>query len=180
MVSITESVIRDQFHYLAAALRQPLPRVTGRVLVFTGCGTSYYLAQILACASNLAGQPALAVPGAEWVQTPGAYLTGLQGCTVIGLSRSGTTTETVQALRAARKRGLPTVALSSENGATILTKADQPIYLPTDPREGIVMTVSANLMLLAGLRLCGVRLSAADLEAAADVLSRWTGGRGRC
>ncbi len=171
MPSITEKVIRDQFPYLAAALGQPLPAIAGKVLVFTGCGSSYYLAQVLAAAANLAGRSAIAVPGAEWARRPTAYLADPKGTTVIGLSRSGTTTETLQALQASRAAGLATVGISTTPETPLLEMSDQPICLPTDPREGIVMTVSASLMLLAGLRLCDVTVTLADLEAARAALA---------
>lgn len=184
MSSVTEKVIRDQFAYLRQALAQPIAPLNGRVLVFIGCGTSLYLAQSLAAAANLQGRAAIAVPGAEWVQRPGAYLADPAGAVVIGLSRSGTTTETVAAIKAARAQGLRTIALSCEEGSTILQAADEAHYLPTDPREGIVMTVSASLMLLAGLRLVGAEVDGADIDAAEAALagldagSALTEGRG--
>ncbi len=171
MTSTTEKVIRDQFPYLAAALTQAVPAIGAGTLVFTGCGTSFYLAQVLACVANAGGRTAIAVPGAEWARRPGAYLADRTDCVVVGLSRSGTTTETVQAIRAARDAGLPTVALSCEADAPILRAADVPLYLPTDPREGIVMTVSASLMLLGGLRLLHESVTDADLGLAADALA---------
>lgn len=170
MTSVTENVIRGQFPYLRQALRQPV-RVQGTgTRVFVGCGTSYYLARTLAAASNLLGQAAVAVPGAEWTKCPGAYLASEEAAIIIGLSRSGTTTETVAAIEASRARGLQTVALSCEDNSTILKAADMGIYLPTDPREGIVMSVSASLMLLAGLRLIGASVTETDIDAAEAAL----------
>lgn len=156
MPSITETVIRDQFPYWRAALQQDLPPVSAGLTVITGCGTSYYLAQALACAFNANGRQALAVPGAEWAKRPECYVAGRSDLLVIGLSRSGTTTETVQAIETSRKQGWPTLAITCEAGSTILTAADRGILLPTDPREGIVMSVSACMMLLCGLRLAGL------------------------
>ena len=166
MPSITETVIRDQFPYWQAALRQDMPHLNAGTIVITGCGTSYYLAQSLACAYNAHGQRAIAVPGAEWARRPDSYLADATDLLVLGLSRSGTTTETVQAMQTARARGWPTFALSCVEGSEILRAADRGLYVPTDPREGIVMSVSASLMLLAGLRLVGIPL-AADLIATA-------------
>ena len=117
MPTITESVIRAQFPYWQAALCQPVPRLRAGTIVLTGCGTSYYLAQSLACAYNGAGQRAIAVPGAEWARRPGDYLADRSDCLVVGLSRSGTTTETVQAIRQSCAQGLPTFALSCAPGS---------------------------------------------------------------
>ena len=163
--SVTEIVIRDQFPYWQAALHQDVPNLSAGTIVLTGCGTSFFLAQSLACACNSAGQRAIAVPGAEWAQRPGAYLADTRDILVIGLSRSGSTTETVQALTASRARGWPTFAISCEKGSAILAAADRSLYLPTHPDEGIVMSVSACLMLLAGMRLVGIPLPDAVIPA---------------
>jgi len=156
MTTLTETVIRDQFPYWQAALRQDMPRLQAGTIVVTGCGTSYYLAQSLACAYNAHGQRAIAVPGAEWARRPDSYLCDAQDILVLGLSRSGTTTETVQAMQTSRARGWPTFAISCVDASEIILAADHGLHVPTDPREGIVMSVSASLMLLAGLRLVGI------------------------
>ena len=170
MPSITEAVIKDQFTYLREHLNQDLPELPQGKRVFIGCGTSYYLAQTLAAVSNMLGQPAVAAPSADWMQFPGAHLATTQDAVVIGLSRSGSTTETVAAIKSSRSQGHPTVAISCEKDSAIINSADAGIYLPTDPREGIVMTVSASLMLLAGLRLLGVPIGEVDINAAQSIL----------
>lgn len=171
MRSITETVIRAQFPYWQAALRQSVPQVKARTVVITGCGTSYYLAQSLACIFNAQGQSAIAVPGAEWARRPDCYLADPSEVLVIGLSRSGTTTETVQAINASRARGWKTFAISCEPGSTILSAADQALCLPTDRAEGIVMSVSASLMLLGGMRMAGVILPDSVVASAASALA---------
>ena len=125
MASVTETVIRDQFPYWEAALAMEVPRLRAGTVVVTGCGTSYYLAQTLACAYNAVGQRAIAVPGAEWARRPESYLADTRDILVIGLSRSGTTTETVQAIEASRKRGWPTFAVSCVPDVAILQAADR-------------------------------------------------------
>ncbi len=178
MPTITEAVIRDQFPYWQAALRQDLPLLQAGTIVLTGCGTSYYLAQSLACACNAHGQRAIAVPGAEWARRPESYLADGGDVLVLGLSRSGTTTETVQAVQTSRARGWPTFALSCVEGAEILLAADRGIYVPTDPREGIVMSVSASLMLLAGLRLVGITVPGEVIAVARQGLADMATGAG--
>lgn len=174
--TITEAVIRRQLPFWQAALHQDLPEVRAVQLVITGCGTSYNLAQALACAFNAAGQAAIAVPGAEWARRPDLYLAKPDDLLVIGLSRSGTTTETLQAITASRARGWRTLAISCAPGSTILEAADEGLYLPTDPEEGIVMSVSASLMLLGGLRMAGVDLPDGVVTAAAAALATLDAG----
>ncbi len=166
MPTMTETVIRDQFPYWQAVLAMPVPRLAAGTIVVVGCGTSYYLAQSLACAYNAHGQRAIAVPGAEWARRPESYLADMRDILVLGLSRSGTTTETVQAITASRAQGWPTFAVSCVADVAILQAAERGLYVPTDPREGIVMSVSASLMLLAGLRLAGITV-AGDVVAVA-------------
>ena len=166
-MNLTEKVIREQFPFWEQAIATPLPVVPGKTVVITGCGTSFYLAQTIAAAFNHNGRNAIAVPGAEWARRMEDYLADRSDICVIGLSRSGTTTETVQAIEASRQAGIPTIAISCEPDITILKAADMPVYLPTHKEEGIVMTVSASLMLIAGLRLAGVSLgSIAEAKAA--------------
>ena len=178
MASITETVIRNQFPYWTAALQQPVPLLQARTIVLTGCGTSYYLAQSLACAYNSFGQQAIAVPGAEWARRPEAYLADFDDILVVGLSRSGTTTETVQAIEASRMQGWPTFAISCEPDSTILHAALRELYLPTDKAEGIVMSTSASLMLLGGLRLAGITLPEYVVAAAQSGLVQMDAGVG--
>jgi glucosamine--fructose-6-phosphate aminotransferase (isomerizing) len=157
MTTATERIIREQFAYWPPAQSCPLPD-PGAAVVVTGCGSSYYLAQSIAAAFNESGRPALAIPAAEWLVHPRAYLPDAAGRTVIGLSRSGTTTETLDALAAAGAAGLRTIAVTCAPGSAIEQAADLSVALPTHPDEGVVMSVSASLMLIAGLRMAGVVL----------------------
>ncbi len=176
MTSVTEKVIRDQFPYLRQALAIPIPTIEGATRVFVGCGTSFYLAKTLAAASNMLGHHAIAVPGAEWTRYHDVYLPDDKDALVIGLSRSGTTTETVEAIRVSRERGLKTLAISCEDQSEIILAADEGLFVPTDPREGIVMSVSASLMLLVGLRLAGATVDEADIAAAEAALQDLAAG----
>jgi glucosamine--fructose-6-phosphate aminotransferase (isomerizing) len=175
MLTMTETVIRDQFPFWRAALAMEVPYLRAATIVVVGCGTSYYLAQSMACSYNAAGQRAIAVPGAEWARRPESYLADMDGVLVLGLSRSGTTTETVQAVQMSRARGWPTFALSCEAGSEILLAAERGLHVPTDGREGIVMSVSASLMLLAGLRLGGITVPDAVVAEAEAALAAVAG-----
>lgn len=176
MPTITEAVIRGQFPFWDKALRQTLPEVRATSVVITGCGSSYYLAQALACAFNANGTRTIAVPGAEWARRPECYLADTGDVLVIGLSRSGTTSETVQAIRSSRARGWRTLAISCEPRSAILLAAEQGVCLPTDLDEGVVMSVSASLMLLAGLRMAGVALPDHVADVAASAMARLDAG----
>ena len=116
------------------------------------------------------------MPGAEWARRPESYLADFSDILVIGLSRSGTTTETIQALETSRARGWATLAISCESNSTVLSAADRGLFLPSDPAEGIVMSVSASLMFLGGLRLAGMVLPDAAVAAAQRGLQQMDAG----
>lgn len=175
-MNVTERVIVEQFPYWRAALDAPMPAPEASTVVLVGCGTSYYLAQTIAAAFNLNGRNAVAVPGAEWARRRGAYLADQSDIAVIALSRSGESTETVQAVQASRAAGLRTLAITCEKDSSIARAAAEQVYLPTHPEEGIVMTVSASLMLIAGLRMAGVRIAAGIEDAAKAALAATDAG----
>lgn len=175
-MNVTERVIYEQFPFWEGALSIELPEVTASTVVVVGCGTSFYLAQTIAAAFNLGGRNALAVPGAEWARRRHAYLADQSDLTVLALSRSGESTETVQAVDVSRAAGLPTIALTCEENSSITRAAAKVVYLKTHPEEGIVMTSSASLMLIAGLRMAGVTLKKGIIEAAQAGLAAMDAG----
>ncbi|WP_397453294.1 SIS domain-containing protein [Pseudomonas sp. NA-150] len=169
-MNVTEQVIVEQFPFWEAAHTLPLPVIKATTVVVVGCGTSYYLAQVVASAFTLSGQQAIAVPGGEWARRRFAYVANQDDICVVALSRSGESTETVQAVDVSRAAGLPTVAITCESASSLAKSAEQVIFAATHAREGIVMTSSASLMLLMGLRLAGVEISPAIAEAAQTTL----------
>ena len=173
-MNTTERVIREQFPFWAKA---PVPAASGGAdHVIVGCGTSFYLAQIVAAAFNLMGRQAVAVPGAEWARRRRAYKVEDSGVTVIALSRSGESSETVQAIEVSRAAGLNTLAVTCEAESSIARAAERTLLVETHPDEGIVMTSSASLMLLVGLGLAGVAVAAERAAAkAAALLERLDG-----
>jgi glutamine---fructose-6-phosphate transaminase (isomerizing) len=165
-MNITERVIQEQFPFWpAACATAPLEKTDGR-FVIVGCGTSYHLAQSIAASFCLHGLNAIAVPGGEWARRRHAYVARDADVQVIALSRSGESTETVQALEVSRAAGLKTVAITCEANSSITRHADTVYFAKTHASEGIVMTSSASLMLLMGLRLAGVALDTGVVAAA--------------
>ena len=59
---------------------------------------------------------------------------------VLVLSQSGETADTLGALREARRRGLPTMAICNMVGSTIAREADGGIYLHAGPEVGVAST----------------------------------------
>lgn len=179
-MNTTERVIREQFPFWDEAPTPAALPSEGTNYAVVGCGTSYYLAQIVAAAFNRSGRQAVAVPGAEWARRRRTYRAEEAGTTVIALSRSGESSETVQAVEVSRAAGLKTIAVTCEPESSIVGAAETSIVARTHPDEGIVMTSSASLMLIVGLRLAGVAVDARQAAvAAAAVLDQADAGFGR-
>ncbi|HVJ40384.1 MAG TPA: SIS domain-containing protein [Dongiaceae bacterium] len=173
-MNVTERVIVEQFPFWEKALTLSLPAIKASTYVIVGCGTSYYLAQIVASSFNLCGKNAIAVPGGEWARRRGAYLASQSDICVIALSRSGESTETVQAVEVSRQAGIKTLAIVCARDSSLAKAAETVVYAETHAEEGIVMTASASLMLLVGLRLAGATVSPAVVQAAKDNLAAMT------
>jgi glucosamine--fructose-6-phosphate aminotransferase (isomerizing) len=110
------------------------------------------------------------VPGGEWSRRPDAFLPRGRHAEVLALSRSGESTETVQAAAASRRAGHVVTAITCASACSLAAAADRVLFAPTWPEEGIVMTASASLMLLLGLRYAGFAVEAAVMEAAETLL----------
>ncbi|MET1536741.1 SIS domain-containing protein [Burkholderia sola] len=169
-MNVTERVIQEQFQFWPAALAKPSLEPTDCKFVIVGCGTSYHLAQSIAASLSLRGSSAIAVPGGEWARRRRAYVASDANVHVIALSRSGESTETVQALEVSRAAGLKTTAITCEADSSITRHADSVVFAETHPSEGIVMTSSASLMLIMGLRLAGVTLEGRVVSDAMETL----------
>lgn len=144
--------ILDQAESLRAtvrALEHQLPALSGhRPWLFTGSGASYHAsttaAVMTAAVSDLC---AVSAPAAEVWMNPDVWVK--PHAVVVALSRTGTTTETVQAVRAARRAGATTVGFSLAAGTDVLQEADHGFVLEAVGEQGRVMTRSFSNLLLA-------------------------------
>jgi glucosamine--fructose-6-phosphate aminotransferase (isomerizing) len=89
---------------------------------------------------------------------------------VIAISRSGESSELVRAARAARSAGIEVIGITCDDKSSLAATADHLIASPTHPSEGIVMTASASLMLLMGMRFAGYRVGPEIAAVARDLL----------
>lgn len=116
--------------------------------VFTGCGSSYYVGK---CAASLlrllAGVDARAVPASELWLLPCQSLSA--DTLLVGVSRTGTTTEVVRAMEAARRARATTLAVSIGSEPETFNLADHRIWLGHAVERSPVMTQSFSNLLLA-------------------------------
>jgi glucosamine--fructose-6-phosphate aminotransferase (isomerizing) len=145
-------------------------------IVITGAGSSFYIAQVAAAAMRaLCRLPAEAVPLSEVVLRPQMVFAArdLANQPVVVVSRSGSTTEALDVIRAARARGQYTLAVTCRPQSPMAALAEAVMAVPEGDEQAIVMTRSfaaqTALLMRLGTRL-GDPAFAADLDAVPD---RW-------
>lgn len=115
--------------------------------LFVGCGSSYYIAlSAAATMSLLGGRRARAVPASELLLYPELTLT--PDCVPVLISRSGRTSEVLQAAELLKSRGVTTLAISCAPRQPLEALADLTMVLPSADEQSTVMTRSFSSMLL--------------------------------
>lgn len=130
------------------------------VVLFTGCGTSFYLA--IAAAryyQAVTGEFAIAVPASELFLHTETYILKNKKYLIIGISRSGTTSEIIMSLEHLNDaENIRTMAVTC-NGDTPMAKlTDELIALNDISEKSVVMTQSFSNMLYA-LQLYAAKIS---------------------
>ena len=146
-------------------IKQVWPRGRYDHILFTGCGSTYFLAQAAAgWLQELNGQTARALPASElWLSPSSSYARG--GRTLlVAISRSGSTTETVRACEAFTRD-------SRGDLVTLSCYPDQPLarlgalnmVLPSGQENSIVQTRAFSTLYLGALALAALWTGAAAL-----------------
>jgi len=119
---------------------------------FVAAGTSYHAALYAAQLFNDAGIPAQAFLAHEYAISPPPIGDAL----VAGVTQSGETADTLAALRAAKRRGARTLAVTNTVGSTAARESDHALYIRSGPEIGVAATktfagqlTAANLLSLA-------------------------------
>lgn len=146
---------------------------SGRTPVFVGCGSSAHLATAgAALVRRVAVRRAHATTGSEaWLDPRSAFVATAPAGAVL-LSRSGRTTETVLAQRAAIEAGLPTLAITANGEGDLARDATDARTFPPLAERSVVMTSSFTGMLAALMHLA---VSVAGDEAVRRDLARVPG-----
>ncbi len=127
-------------------------------IVFTGCGSTYFLA--LAAASllqELGGQPARALPASElWLSPASSY--ARQGKTLlVAVSRSGSTTETVRACEAFKRDGRgDLVTLSCYPDQPLAQLGALNVVLPSGQEDSVVQTRAFSTLYLGAVAVAAL------------------------
>jgi glucosamine--fructose-6-phosphate aminotransferase (isomerizing) len=145
----------EQVQALAGRLRQ---LAAGREeVLFAGCGSGLNAAEAIApLFQRFTGLRARAVPSAELVFFADTVLVPDSRSLLVPISRSGATTETVQAAQEARRRGLPTLALTCRPDSPLARQSTEAIVLEAAGEQSVTTTQSLTSMVLSGQLLSGI------------------------
>ncbi len=137
-------------------------------VVFTGCGSSLSLCRSAALSTQLRLQwPASALASGDLAINAGWYASLLQSALVIAPSRSGSTTEVLQAVEQARALGRPVVAVTAKAGSPLEAMADLTLTLPWAFDNSVCQTRTVTNLYAANLLL--IALWAEDEALVADI-----------
>lgn len=121
-------------------------------IVFTGCGSTWYLAEIAAALfRRLSGRQTFAVPGGELLLYRQDWLGNFgqrSRPSLVAVSRSGATTETVRAVQAWRAEGGQTLVVTNYPDSPLASLADAALLLPEGREESVAQTRSFASMLV--------------------------------
>ncbi|MFJ8102864.1 SIS domain-containing protein [Lysinibacillus sp. NPDC096212] len=130
------------------------------IVLFTGCGTSFYLA--IAAAryyQSATGEVAVAVPASELFLHTDTHILSNKKYNIIGISRSGTTSEIIMALEHLNGvENIRTMAATCNGDTPLAEVADEVIALNDISEKSVVMTQSFSNMLYA-LQLYAAKIS---------------------
>jgi fructoselysine-6-P-deglycase FrlB-like protein len=141
---------------LAARSAEALPAPGERVAVL-GCGTSWFMATAYARLREAAGQ-------GETDAYPASELpAGRRYDRVLAITRSGTTTEVLDALAAT---DAPTTVILGDPGTPARDRADQAVLLPFADEHSVVQTRFATSVLILLRAHLGQDMSSAAVDAA--------------
>ena len=122
------------------------------------CGTSYHAALYGATLLQQRGIPAQAILANEYATAPAPQRADTL---VVGVTQSGETADTLSALRAARRRGATTLAVTNVVDSTAARECDHALYIRAGPEIGVAATKTFSSQLVA-LNLLAERLATAE------------------
>jgi len=130
-----------------------------RRIVIVACGTSYHAGVVGRYAiEEWARVPVEPDVASEWIYRNPVLD---PGTIVIGISQSGESRDTIQAMKLARERGAHTVAITNMMGSQITREVDSVLYTRTGLEVGVAasktFTAQVALLFLIGLKLAQTR-----------------------
>jgi glucosamine--fructose-6-phosphate aminotransferase (isomerizing) len=169
----TQTEAWAQAWHLASTLSLPKAGNYDQV-IFTGCGSTYYLSLAAAALyQQLTGRAARAVPGGELLLNPQTVVRQIgRDCIpaggnlpylLVAISRSGTTTETVKAVENFKADKLGDVLVISNYDEALSRLADVNIVISKGQEESVAQTRSFASMYVAVAAFCARMAGRNDL-----------------
>ena len=139
-------------------LRELFQRTDFAEVIFTGCGSTYYLSLTAAAIfQHLTGLRALGLPASELVLYPNSCLVRGEPTLLVAVSRSGETTETLWAVRDFKARWEESIlAITCYEDSTLASDAPLTLISREGKEESIAQTRSFSSMLVAAQALAGI------------------------
>jgi glucosamine--fructose-6-phosphate aminotransferase (isomerizing) len=141
-------------------------------VLFTGCGSTYYLSLAAAALfQKMTGHLARAIPSGELFMYPDtAYFKGSRTL-LVAISRSGTTTETITAVKQFRdKQRGPVIVITNYRDTPLAALGDLAIIIPEGQEQSVAQTRSFASMYVASTALTSVMAGREDLLEGMDAL----------
>lgn len=158
----------------SSTLRAEIPQVFSaqRPWLFVACGSSYYLARIVAAQwSKLLNIGCTAVPASELLFAPDETLARTGAKQVVLISRSGKTTEVLRAAKLLNSRdGIRSLGVTCNERSELVQFCTLMMALPCADEKSMVMTRSFTSILLLFARIAAIFLGDNRLTAAIDAL----------
>jgi glucosamine--fructose-6-phosphate aminotransferase (isomerizing) len=141
-------------------------------VLFTGCGSTYYLSlAIAALFQQMTGRTARAIPGGELFMYPDTAFSKGSRTLLVAISRSGTTTETIAAVKQFRDMQLgPVIVITNYSNTPLAALGDLAIVIPEGQEQSVAQTRSFTSMYVASTALATVIAGQEDLLEAMSAL----------
>jgi glucosamine--fructose-6-phosphate aminotransferase (isomerizing) len=152
-----ETTLSDIFSQ-EARLREFFQRKAFTEIIFTGCGSTYYLSLAAAATFQaLTGIRARAVPASELFLFPVSFLVKDGPVLLVAISRSGETTETLQAVQSFKKGyGNDVLAISCYEDSSLVVACSNSLVAKEAKEASVVQTRSFSSMLLIAQLCAGI------------------------
>ncbi|KLK88467.1 glutamine amidotransferase [Methanoculleus sediminis] len=126
-------------------------------ITLVACGTSYHTA----LAFKYLAEPLCNIPVRVEMGSEFKYFTPPLRGLVIAVSQSGETADTIAALKMAKARNCPTLAITNMQGSTVTRIADETLLMRAGPEIGVAATKSYTAQLAALMELVNLRCEGA-------------------
>ena len=150
---------------LDVANASSLPHAAGyEQVIFTGCGSTYYLSLAAAALyQELTGRAARAVPASEMLLNPQIVVRENVPQLLVAISRSGTTTETTRVAEEFKAEGRGNVIAITCYDSALVNLSDISLVIPEGQEASVAQTRSFASMYVAATAFCARIAGRGDL-----------------